>query len=168
MQIINAAHAVQGAIKEKMKIIFTRIDNRLLHGQVVQSWLPQIDAREVVIVSQEAASSGIMQKMMRLALPSSYALHIFDGEQAAKYLSGQGTQKVFLLVDSFEALASLVKEGIKFENVNVGNTMYEEGKKEYSQGVYLADAETALAKDLAKTIKFDVRALPTSLSKRLF
>ncbi len=151
-----------------MDIIFTRIDNRLLHGQVVESWLPQIKAQEVVIVSREAASSRLMQKMLRLALPPSYGLHIFDETAAAKYLEGQSAQKVFLLIDGFEALASLIKDGVKFEKVNIGNTEYQEGKKEYSQGIYLSEKEVPLVKDLAKTVKFDVRALPASLSKRLF
>ncbi len=151
-----------------MDIIFTRIDNRLLHGQVVESWLPQIKAQEVVIVSREAASSALMQKMLRLALPPSYGLRVFDETSAARYLGGQNPQKVFLLIDGFETLASLIKEGVKFEKVNVGNTEYQEGKKEYSQGVYLSENEVPFVKDLAKTVKFDVRALPASLSKRLF
>ena len=42
-------------IRTMMDIIFTRIDNRLLHGQVVESWLPQIKAQEVVAASQQLA-----------------------------------------------------------------------------------------------------------------
>ncbi len=74
----------------------------------------------------------------------------------------------FLILEDFASLSHLVDNGVKIESVNIGNTKYEEGKKEYGEGVYLNEAEITLVKGLSdKGVKFDVRALPSSLSTRL-
>jgi len=151
-----------------MAIAFARIDNRLIHGQVVEGWLPSTDVSEVVVVSANAASSTLMNKMLRMSLPSGYGLNIFDEKGAAEYLQKHTDGKIFLLLEDFTTLAYLVNNGVKIESVNVGNTKYEEGKKEYGQGIYLSEEEVATVKDLInKNVKFDVRALPSSLSTRL-
>lgn len=151
-----------------MAIVFARIDNRLIHGQVVEGWLPNTDVNEVVVVSATAAGSTLMNKMMRMSLPSNYALNIFKEQQAAEYLKESKDSKIFLLLEDFYSLAHLVNSGVTIESVNVGNTKYEDGKKEYGHGVYLSDEEISLVKDLInKKVKFDVRALPSSLSTRL-
>ena len=73
-------------------IVLTRIDNRLIHGQVVQGWLPSLDVSEVLIVSPRAQKTQFMQKMLRLSLPSGYKLTILDAKEAAVY-SAQSQEK---------------------------------------------------------------------------
>ena len=151
-----------------MAIVFARIDNRLIHGQVVEGWLPATKVSEVVVVSSYAAASSLMKKMLRMSLPSGYGLNIFEGAQAAQYLKDHAQESIFLILEDFASLSHLVDNGVKIESVNIGNTKYEEGKKEYGEGVYLNEAELALVKGLSdKGVKFDVRALPSSLSTRL-
>ena len=151
-----------------MGIAFTRIDNRLIHGQVAQGWLPGMAIDEVIVISKDAASSSLMQRMMRMALPQSLGLKIFDPSGAAQYLKNPPPARGFLLIENFEDLKFLVDSGVKFDTVNIGNTKYEQGKKEFGTGVFLSEHDLMLARVLADGgIKFDVRALPSSLSKRL-
>lgn len=151
-----------------MAIVFARIDNRLIHGQVVEGWLPVTKVSEVVVVSSSAAASSLMKKMLRMSLPSGYGLNILEGAAAAQYIKEHAQEAIFLILEDFASLSCLVESGVKIESVNIGNTKYEEGKKEYGEGVYLNDAELSLVKNLSeKGVKFEVRALPSSLLKRL-
>lgn len=151
-----------------MAITFVRIDNRLIHGQVVQSWLPSIKTRSIIVVSDEAASSSLMGKMMQMALPEGYLLKVLNVEDSSKYLKEETEQKDFILLESFNDLKKLADTGVPFSVVNVGNTKYEEGKKEYGRGVFLNEADIDIVKNLmAKGVKFDVRALPSSMSARI-
>lgn len=152
-----------------MSISFIRVDNRLIHGQVVESWLPSLSVDEVVVISQSAASSGLMAKMLRMALPSGYGLQALAPKAAAEYLSKDEGKKTFVILEEFSYLTDLIDGGVVFDTVNIGNTKFEEGKKEYRQGIYLTAQDEELAHSLiAKNIKFDVRAVPSSLSARLF
>ncbi|MDR0953055.1 MAG: PTS sugar transporter subunit IIB [Elusimicrobiota bacterium] len=151
-----------------MKIVLFRIDNRLIHGQVVEGWLPSLDVGEVMVISDTAAKSNLMRKMLRMALPKGYGLNIFNAKEAANYLKEDNEAKVLVLLEDFHALEILAENGILPQVVNVGNTKYEEGKKEYGNGVFLDEKDLSMIKKLqGKNIKFDVRALPSSLSVRL-
>lgn len=153
-----------------MTIVLTRIDSRLIHGQVVQGWLPSLKVQEVVVVSPAAFESNLMCKMMRMSLPKEYALQVLSPQQAASYLKSSDEGKILLLVEDFDSLFKLLDAGVKLSEVTIGNTKYEEGKKQYSQGVFLSAEELSAIKQKAETfsVNFVIRTLPTSLSTRLF
>jgi len=153
-----------------MTIVLTRIDSRLIHGQVVQGWLPSLKVQEVVVVSPAAFESNLMCKMMRMSLPKEYALQILSPHQAASYLKSCEERKILLLVEDFDSLFKLLEAGVKLSEVTIGNTKYEEGKKQYSQGVFLSAEELSVIKQKAEafSVNFVIRTLPTSLSTRLF
>ncbi len=153
-----------------MGIALIRIDSRLIHGQVVQGWLPSLSVKEVVVVSDTAASSRLMGKMMRMSLPQEYALHIMGPSAAASYLLEETPNKVLVLVEDISSLAELASAGLKLKEVVIGNTKYDESKKQYSQGVFLSADEYSLLKHMYEEtgVEFILKTLPTSLKTRLF
>ena len=149
-------------------ICFLRVDNRLIHGQVVQSWLPEIKADEVIVISKEAAQNNLMKKMMRLALPAGYALEVIESELAPELLKKEEAKRVFVRVEDLKQLSELIEKGICVQKVNIGNTKYEEGKKEFSAGVYFGKEDLAIIKTLIQhKISFSVKALPSSLEAKI-
>jgi PTS system mannose-specific IIB component len=152
-----------------MSVVLLRADNRLIHGQIVQGWLPSLEVDEVAVISDAAAQSAFAAKMMRLSLPPQYGLKILAAKDAARYLHGSGDKKIFVIAESLSAIAALLESGMVFNAVNIGNTEFKEGKKKFSEGVYLSPQEETLARALAgKGIKLDVRTLPSSLPAGLF
>ena len=148
-------------------ICFTRVDNRLIHGQVVQGWLPKIKAEKVLVISNQAAQNTLMTKMMRMSLPPNYALEVIDPSKAKENLEKEN-KKVFLLVEDLKQLDEVVNSGIVLQEVNIGNTKYEEGKKEFSAGVYFNSEDLQIiAKLKNKNIAFSIKALPTSLEAKI-
>ncbi|HEY6104451.1 MAG TPA: PTS sugar transporter subunit IIB, partial [Anaeromyxobacteraceae bacterium] len=51
-------------------IALVRVDNRLLHGQVLEAWLPRLSARSVLVADDDAARSPLARAAMTLALPA--------------------------------------------------------------------------------------------------
>lgn len=148
-------------------ICFTRVDNRLIHGQVVQGWLPKIKAEKVLVISKQAAQNTLMTKMMRMSLPQNYALEIIESSKAKEILDKEN-KKVFLLVEDLKQLYDIVNSGIVLREVNIGNTKYEEGKKEFSTGVYFSAEDLHIIVELkSKNILFSIKALPTSLEAKI-
>jgi len=148
-------------------ICFTRVDNRLIHGQVVQGWLPKIKAEKVLVISNQAAQNTLMTKMMRMSLPPNYALEVIEPSKAKENLEKEN-KKVFLLVEDLKQLDEVVNSGIVLQEVNIGNTKYEEGKKEFSAGVYFNSEDLQIiAKLKNKNIAFSIKALPTSLEAKI-
>ena len=148
-----------------MAIIFTRVDNRLIHGQVVEGWLPVLKAQEVIVISADAPKSSLMQKMLRMSLPQNYSLKIFSPQEGAPYLKEPSVQKQFVLLESVKDLKEILDSGIKLDCVNIGNVQYEEGKEDYGGGIFLSGTEASILKGISDSgIKIDIRALPSSMS----
>ena len=61
-----------------MPIVFARVDDRLIHGQVVQAWLPELNIDEVLIPCPKARESRINPQLLRLSLPFEYDLTILE------------------------------------------------------------------------------------------
>ena len=149
-------------------IVITRIDNRLIHGQIVQGWLPTLNVSEVLIVSQKAQQTPFMQKMLRLALPGGYKLAVLGAVEAVKYCEGN-KERLFIIIEDILTLQNMLKQGFAPKVITLGNTQFTKGKKQYSQGVFLSDAEAKELKTLEKekNIIIEIRSLPTSLVTKL-
>lgn len=149
-------------------IALTRIDNRLIHGQIVQGWLPTLDVSEVLIVSPKVAQKVFLQKMLRLALPSGYKLTVKEAKEAVKYIA-EDTEKVFIIIEDILNLREMLKEGFAPKVITLGNTQFMEGKKQYSPGIFLSEEEVKELKDIEneRHISIEIRSLPTSLVTKL-
>jgi len=77
-----------------------RIDNRLVHGQVIETWVPHLGAKSILVVNDELADDELRQEIMRLAIPGGIELLFTRVEQLSAFLdkSGQmsahGTKKL--------------------------------------------------------------------------
>ena len=150
-----------------MSIIMARIDNRLIHGQVVEGWLPALKVDEVVMVSEEYAASALAKKMFRLSLPPGYGLQVFAPLQAAEYLKKPGGARKFVLIEDVPALKILLENGLVLPKINIGNTRYGHGKTERVPGIYLSEEDFVfLEKIKQEGVSLDLRALPSSLPGR--
>ena len=66
-----------------MPIVLLRVDDRLVHGQVVEGWLPTLGADLVVVVSDVSASDPVQSALMKMALPSGVGLLVLGVADAA-------------------------------------------------------------------------------------
>lgn len=69
-----------------MSVKFVRIDDRLLHGQVVTTWLKRYDIEQAIIVSEEVAQDKTRQMILKLAAPSGLRVVFFSPEKLIKVL----------------------------------------------------------------------------------
>ena len=59
-----------------MPIVLVRIDDRLVHGQIVQGWLKNIDVNKIVVVSDSAATDDMQKMLMAMAVPIGIELEV--------------------------------------------------------------------------------------------
>ena len=102
-------------------IVWTRIDDRLIHGQVMTQWIQHASAQEVVIVDDGVAKDSFIQMIMKSSVPAKISLQIFSVKDAVDYLKGEDKGKrEFLLVKTPGVLVALADAGVQFDSVNVG------------------------------------------------
>lgn len=124
-------------------IILTRIDNRLVHGQVGVTWVTSVGANLLVVVDDEVSKDTLQQQLMSITAKSSgIDIRFFSVEKAIATINkASAKQKLFIIVRTPDTVVRLLEGGIKLEKVNVGNMHFSEGKTKMSTKVYVDDKD---------------------------
>lgn len=147
-----------------MPIIFARVDDRLIHGQIVQAWLPQLNVDEVVIPRTKKNRHSLNHGLLRLSLPYEYELSIMETAEIVKY-AAHSKRRIFLLMDSLQDFADLLTDGLQLRSVNIGGMHFKEGAQKLAENVFLDETDkhfVQLIRDLG--IEIETRAVPNATS----
>jgi mannose/fructose/N-acetylgalactosamine-specific phosphotransferase system component IIB len=148
-----------------MNTVWLRIDDRLVHGQVVAGWLPHLKADRIVIVSDAAAGDETQQDLMRLSLPEALAFEVWSLQQAgpkAASLMREGGRCTLVLVPSPSEALFLLEAGLQVPSVNVGGLHHSVGKVQLGRAIFLAEKDREDLKSIAaRGVKLDARAVPS-------
>lgn len=146
-------------------IILYRVDDRLVHGQVVEGWLPHLRAEELAVVSDEIAGDEMRRTIMRFATPEGVDLKIMTVAEAAAYLpeAEKAERKVLLLLPGLAEALELARKGLKIPSLNIGGMHYSAGKNlSIGKAIFLNEEDCAALKALnAAGITIEGRGVPT-------
>ncbi|MCK5526875.1 MAG: PTS sugar transporter subunit IIB [Candidatus Latescibacteria bacterium] len=122
-------------------ILLTRIDDRLIHGQVTVGWGDVIKPDRIILANDEVASNEWEQELYRVAVPSEIEVCVTPVEDAAQLLSEEehNGKRTILLVDSPQDVLRLLRNGAHLENLNVGGLHFREGTRQLLPFVYVDD-----------------------------
>lgn len=106
-----------------MDIALVRVDNRLIHGQILEAWVPFINAAHIVVVDDEVAGDFFRETIIRMAVPREVELIISGVEEfAGNYPFGRGKdKKTIVLFSSIADAERSYQSGFRFEKLNLGN-----------------------------------------------
>jgi mannose/fructose/N-acetylgalactosamine-specific phosphotransferase system component IIB len=144
-------------------IVLVRVDQRLLHGQVVEGWVPFLKVDTVVVADDLSASDPLVGLAMTAACPAKVKLSVLKvADAAAAVTAGNlpGT-RTLVLVSSVAVLNALWKQGARASAVNVGNVPIGPGRKRVTMSVALSAEELAQLEEVAATgAQVEARAVP--------
>ena len=142
-------------------ITLVRVDNRLIHGQVVEAWLPHLKVSRVVVADDEAASSPLVRAAMALAVQSAIEVQIFPLAQVDFAGISKDAVKTLVLLRDVEGVPFAKAHGLKVEHLNLGNVHFGTGRRQVSPSVFLAEAEMQSLQRLAdEGVRVEARAVP--------
>jgi PTS system mannose-specific IIB component len=146
-----------------MGITLMRVDDRLIHGQVVEGWIPFLKVDLVIVVSDAAASDEIQTALMKMALPPSVGLLVLPVAEAAASLNSPklASRSALVLVPGPAEALALVEKGVTLDRINVGGLHYTVGKVQLGRALFLDEKDRLALRALAaKGIRLEGRALP--------
>ncbi|HET7826694.1 MAG TPA: PTS sugar transporter subunit IIB [Anaeromyxobacter sp.] len=146
-------------------IALVRVDNRLLHGQILETWIPKLGIQEVVVADDEAAGSELARAAMTLCVPPELPARIVPLREAPWTALAQKKAPVLVLVRDVSALAAARASGLSPDlapRVNVGNVHFGPGRKAVTPSVFLSAAELETLRVLAAAgFAIEARAIPS-------
>ncbi len=159
-----------------MTLTLVRVDDRLIHGQVVEGWLRVIQAQRILVVSDRAAKDPLQSGMMRLAVPENIALEVVSVDRALERVkaAAKSRERVLLLIAEISELDRLLAAGASIAAVNLGGVhagpgrspAAARGRPSLSDGAaarlcFTDEEKRAVAGWIARGVSVETRALPT-------
>ena len=156
-----------------MPLEMIRIDDRLIHGQVVVGWCPTLKPDRLILCDDEVAQSEWEAEIYKDA-GSDYQTSIYTVAEAAAVLQSEKfkNEKLFLIVGSPKVIVRLTDLGLKINKVIVGGMHHEPGKRKILDFVYIDDQDLECFRVLTeRRVELEAKDVPTcksfDLGKRL-
>ena len=134
-----------------MSVALYRIDDRLIHGQVVVGWGNVTGARFLVLADDGVRASDWEQELYRMGVPAEMDVYFASLAEAVAGLPAweADPRAGILLTGTVEAMVVLCAGAPAVRKVNVGGVHFRAGRSERLRYVFLTDDEAAALRKLA-------------------
>ena len=133
------------------KQLAVRVDDRLIHGQVVTQWVKVFKAQKIVVIDSNVAKDKMQKNILKFAAPTDMKVSIFSVDEAVEVWNKNqfGNMNVFILFKDVKQIAEMKDKGVKFDEITLGNMSITGDRKQ----IYKS---TGFTKEEAQTL-FDLR-----------
>ena len=151
-----------------MGIVLVRVDDRLVHGQIIEAWVPFCRATAIIVANDEAAGSRIQKMAIESCASKSVSIKVETIKDAAGDIISprMENENVIVIVSNLRDIVRLHSWGIKFSSVNIGN-IHHNGERhgiEYmklSPSIFIdRDDWGFIIRFREEGIKLDIRTVP--------
>ena len=99
-----------------------RVDDRLIHGQVVTSWITQTGSKKIIIIDDELYENEFLKDVFAAAAPRGIPVEVAKVDQAVQEwkLNEFNGEQVLILLKKVDALKRLYEQGLYFDSVQIG------------------------------------------------
>lgn len=114
-----------------------RVDDRLVHGQVVVGWGRHLKAKAIVVCSDNAARDDFARTMMEMGAPAEVKVEVVTVAEGAERVK-KGVYDKLPTIALFETPADVLRfinYGVKIQSLNIGGMRYEAGKRQIMEAV---------------------------------
>ena len=131
-----------------MKLV--RVDDRLIHGQVVAIWLKALRAERIVIVDDRTAADEFLREILELAAPPGVPVEVHDVERGTQRVRdlAAAPEPIFVLMRSPLTAVRLREAGVEFPLLNVGGMGAGPGRKVLYRNISASPEEIAAMRRL--------------------
>jgi fructoselysine/glucoselysine PTS system EIIB component len=145
-------------------IKLTRIDDRLVHGQVAFTWVPSLGIDCLVVANDKVANDDFLKMTIGLAKPPSARLLILTLEKTKAFLNDPKSRnlKILLLVSGVNDACELATTLSEIHSVNFGGIRMKEGARLISKAIAVTEEDITVIKMMLENgLELEIRQVPT-------
>lgn len=143
-----------------MKIGLARIDDRLIHGQVVTVWTKECNCQRIIVCNDEVAKDNLRKTLLTQVAPPGVKSHVVSLDKAVRVYNNPTYENdtVLLLFTNPTDVLRLVEAGVDIKSVNIGGMSFKEGKKQLTNAVSVNEEDVKAFRALhEKGIELEIR-----------
>lgn len=154
-----------------MAIVLTRVDGRLIHGQVAVAWTRNVNAEKIIVIDDETADDEMQSMLVELAAPSGAETEIYNLANGIEALKNGGGEKqnTMLIIKKPDTVLALIERGIQINSVNIGGMYYEKDKVKIDKALFVDKKDQDTFKKLqSKGVELFYQVAPLTKKQPLF
>ncbi|CNJ03071.1 PTS N-acetylgalactosamine transporter subunit IIB [Yersinia vastinensis] len=151
-------------------IVLSRIDERLIHGQVGVQWVGFAGANLVLVANDEVAKDQVQQNLMEMVLAEGIAVRFWPLQKVIDNIHrAADRQKILLVCKTPKDFLTLVNGDVPVTRINVGNMHYAEGKQQITKTVSVDDQDIVAFNGLKSAgVECFIQGVPTEQAQDLY
>jgi mannose/fructose/N-acetylgalactosamine-specific phosphotransferase system component IIB len=129
-----------------------RIDDRLIHGQVVLGWSRVLKPDRIAVANDRIAKNSWERKFYTASVPPEIRVSFLTIDETAVELLNNlyKNEAVLMLFETVKDVYTMVQKGVQLEKINIGGLHYREGAQEILPYVFLTNEDKRLLRELVK------------------
>lgn len=144
------------------EIVLARIDDRLIHGQVMTAWLQYSGGNHIVIVDDETAEDSFLKSVLSMSIPIGVKLDIFNCLDGAEFLKNlNDNSKVIILAKVPETFFTLIENGVNLKQIIIGGMGANPNRSKFYKNISASDNEReTFKKIIASGTTLTIQVIP--------
>jgi len=154
-----------------MTVVHVRMDNRLIHGQILVSWNAEFKIDHIIVTNDEVAADPMQVTLLKAVAPAGRKVSVLGVEDTANYCNSPEGQKdsIFIIAKWPEDGVGLLDAGLELPVINLGNQAFSRGSEKLSNTVYLKEEGVkALQRAHDSGVKITCRMMPADPDKEFW
>lgn len=152
------------------EVVLTRIDDRLVHGQVMTAWVKRTGGNQILIIDDEVAKDDFMREILTMAAPSGIDIQVKTVADSIPLVKGiaDTDKKVIILVKSPQVIDCLLVNNCKISQLIVGGMGAKEGRRVLYKNISASEEERQLFKKIsAAGVEILIHVIPSQKAVKL-
>lgn len=146
-----------------MAVQHVRMDNRLIHGQILVSWNSVFQIDHIIVANDGVANDPIQVQLLKAVAPLNAEVSVLTIEETVEYCQSPEAEDegIFIIAKLPQDGLRLVKKGLDMDTMNLGNQAYVRGSEKLSNSVHLTEEGVKALQEMHEMgIKLTLRMMP--------
>ncbi len=148
-----------------MGVQLFRIDDRLIHGQVVLGWANYLKSTRVILCDNMVRENDWERELYLSVVPEYLVCNVFNTDETSHFIQDHPVEveKAILVVNSPVIIEELLDKGLNQDVVNVGGIHFKQGRKKYLPYLFLNEEEvSSFRRCMTRGVQFECQDMPNS------
>lgn len=131
-------------------VVLARVDDRLIHGEVVSVWTPSLSANRIVVADDDVAADKFNSRVIKLLAPAGVKVNVCTVDEACRNLMKDPVkgENIIVLAKSPITYKRMKDKGMELPAVNLGGMGVRDARKPFIKNVACDPDEIQAIKDL--------------------
>ena len=146
-----------------MTVVHVRMDNRLIHGQILVAWSREFRIDHLIVTNDKVAADPLQVTLLKAVAPIGSDVSVLSVQDTVAYCQspkGQ-SENIFIIAKYPEDGLGLIEQGLDVKTLNLGNQAFVRGSKKLSNSVFLTEQGVKALKQVHECgIRITCRMMP--------